>query len=179
MAKKRTSKKSTSKLSPELRLAGGIIIVLLILFAHDYILNPQATVKTLAQTAQAVADVPVNVVYIADDVQRIAASEPAPTPIPDNTVRILSPAPGSTHSGGFTLKVQVPAAAKMCYYQIKDATTGVTTWDRRTRQCGQDIVIRPEWCPTSGTNTCFVLYSADSDLGGTNLGTAEAYFSIK
>lgn len=160
-------------ISPELKIAGFVILVLGILFAYDFILSPE-------ETTQKVSRLPGNVVAdvqnVVQDVQKIVKDEPVPVK-KITEVKILSPAKGSTQSGEFVVKVQVPSEAGLCYYQIKDS--GSTTWDRRTRNCGQDVVVKESFCKTKGTNTCYVYYSASNAGDDILYGSDEAYFSIE
>ena len=158
------------KISPEIRVAGFVIIILGVLLAYDFILSPEETADKVSRTTGNI---------VAEVKEKVAEKrEPEPEPVKQVTeVRILSPPKGSTQSGDFTVKVQVPSGSALCYYQIKDS--GSTTWDRRTRSCGQDVVVKEVFCKSGGVNTCYVYYAASSSDGSAFLGSDEAYYSIE
>ena len=160
-------------ISPELKVAGVIVFVLGILLAYDYISNPEDTTQKVSSVA---GNVVADVNDVVQDVQKVVKDEPVPVK-KITEVKILSPAKGSTQSGEFVVKVQVPGEAALCYYQIKDS--GSTTWDRRTKACGQDVVVKEGFCKTKGTNTCYVYYSASNRDDSIVYGSDEAYYSIE
>src|SRR3989338_8083719 len=89
------------KMSPELKIAGFIILILGILFAYDFILNPDGTSDKVSSATK-----------------NVVADEPAPELKKFGEVKILSPPKGSVQSGEFAVKVQVPSGSALCYYQI-------------------------------------------------------------
>ena len=119
------------KMSPELKIAGFIILILGVLFAYDFVLNPDGTSdKVSSATGNIVADVKGAV----DGVKKVVADEPAPELKKFGEVKILSPPKGSVQSGEFAVKVQVPSGSALCYYQIK-----------RSRCCCKGGLLQDSW----------------------------------
>jgi len=164
---------SERKMSPELKIAGFVVLILGVLLAYDYISNPEETTQKVSSAA---GNIVADVQDVVQDVQKVVKDEPAPVK-KITEVKILSPAKGSTQTGEFVVKIQVPSEGALCYYQIKDS--GSTTFDRRTRNCGQDLVIKEAYCKTKGANTCYVYYSASNSGDSVVYGSDEAYFSIE
>ncbi len=168
MAGKKPSAKKQA--SPEVKIGILVAVALIALFGFDYVTSPdQTSEKVSAVTGRVVSGV------------QEAVNEPKPEASPAQAlpevteVRIISPEKGSVQSGEFAVKVEVPRDASICYYQVRDA--GSVTWDRRTRLCGEDVVVKEGFCRTKGKDTCYVLYTADSS--DKPLGKDEAYYSIE
>jgi|SRR3989344_3626836 len=164
-AKPARRSRSKSEVSPEFKLAAFVVFVLGALFLFDFVVSPQESVEKFSGiTGEVVSEVQ-NTVEQAK--QEPLVDEVIP-------VKILSPASGSVVDGDFTVSVQVPKQAKLCYYLIKD--DGMVKWDRRTRSCGVDIEVTH--CKTSGADKCYFYYDAQDALGN-SLGYDEAYFAVR
>lgn len=156
----RRSTKKDKAITQEFKIAIIVSVILGMLFLFDFVINPVETDKDLI-TGNVVADV-----------QPEVDTAPAPK---ITEVSILSPTPGSIQNGEFTVQIEVPPEATQCYYLIKN--NGQITHDRRTPNCGKDVVVKEIFCPTSGTNTCSFYYDAEND--GVRIGEDQRFFSIR
>lgn len=170
----KTKSRNKSKPSPELKIFIGVVVILGVLLAYDFTVSPDdTTAKVSAVTGSVVADVK-EVIQESEPTLEIVQEAAAPPKLIYG-VEIVSPEPGSVQTGEFAVKVLVSPDANLCYYQIRD--DGSVTWDRRTRNCGQDVIVKESFCKTKGKDKCYVLYTADAN--DVYLGQAEAYYTIE